>query len=76
MYLLLCTFYRFYSVGKLDPKDMLHYLRTHALMYEYYRQAVEIVPPYIGRVLYKIFTSNAYKIVNARYVFRRLSKPL
>jgi len=54
---------------------MVRYLRTHALMYEYYRQAQEIVPIYIGRVLHKIFTSEEYKIVNSRYVRLLLSKP-
>ena len=69
-------FCRFYSVGKLTQDDMILYLQTHALMYEYYRQAQEIVPVYIGRVLYAVFTSDAYKIVNTRYVFRLPSKTL
>ena len=60
-------FFRFYSVGKLDEGDMVHYVRTHALMYEYYRQAQEVVPPHIGRVLHQLFTSEAYQIVNSRY---------
>ena len=46
---------------------MIRYLRTHALMYEYYRQAQEIVPPAISKVLHRLFTSEAYQIVNSRY---------
>ena len=61
---------RFYTVGKLDESDMVHYVRTHALMYEYYRQAQENVPPHIGRVLHELFTSEAYQIVNSRYVLQ------
>jgi len=59
---------RFYSVGQLLEGDLIHYLRTHALMYEYYRQAAEIVPPEIGKALYRLFTSDAYKIVNSSTV--------
>ena len=46
---------------------MLKYLRTHALMYEYYRQAQEIVPSGVRKVLDSLFTSKAYQIVNSRY---------
>ena len=46
---------------------MISYLRTHALMYEYYRQAQEIVPPVVSKVLHRLFTSEAYQIVNSRY---------
>ena len=59
--------FRFYSVGSLGGDDMLRYLRTHALMYEYYRQAQEIVPLGIRKVLDSLFTSQAYQIVNSRY---------
>ena len=62
-------FLRFYTVGKLDEADMVHYVRTHALMYEYYRQAQENVPSHIGSVLHQLFTSEAYQIVNSRYLF-------
>ena len=61
------SFFRFYSVGSLGGDDMLKYLRTHALMYEYYRQAQEIVPSGIRKVLDSLFTSEAYQIVNSRY---------
>jgi len=59
---------RFYSIGSLDEMDMIRYLRTHALMYEYYRQAQEIVPPAISKVLHRLFTSEAYQIVNSSTV--------
>ena len=45
---------------------MVRYVRTHALMYEYYRQAQEIVPPHIGKVLHNLFNSEAFQIVNTR----------
>ena len=38
-------------------------------MYEYYRQAQEIVPAKISKVLYRLFTSEGFQIVNTRYVF-------
>ena len=60
-------FFRFYSVGKLDDKDMVNYLTTHALMYEYYRQAQEIVPPHISKALHRLFSSEAFQIVNKRW---------
>merc|ERR1711899_484218 len=56
---------RFYSVGQLGETDLVRYLRTHALMYEYYRQALEISPPHIGEDLRRLFSSKAFQIVNA-----------
>lgn len=56
---------RFYSVGQLGETDLVSYLRTHALMYEYYRQALEISPPHIGEDLRRLFSSKAFQIVNA-----------
>ena len=47
---------------------MVRYVRTHALMYEYYRQAQEIIPPHIGQVLHALFNSEAFHIVNTRLV--------
>ena len=58
---------RFYSVGSLGENDLVSYLGTHALMYEYYRQAQEIVPNAISKVLHRLFTSEAFQIVNTRY---------
>ena len=58
---------RFYSVGSLGENDLMRYLETHALMYEYYRQAQEIVPDAISKVLNRLFTSEAFQIVNTRY---------
>ena len=58
---------RFYSVGSLGENDLVSYLGTHALMYEYYRQAQEIVPDAISKVLNRLFTSEAFQIVNTRY---------
>ena len=53
----------------LGESDLVKYLKTHALMYEYYRQTQEIVPPHIGVALNRLFTSEAYQIVNTRYAF-------
>ena len=58
---------RFYSIGSLGENDLVSYLGTHALMYEYYRQAQEIVPDQISKVLHRLFTSEAFQIVNTRY---------
>ena len=58
---------RFYSVGSLGENDLMRYLETHSLMYEYYRQAQEIVPDAISKVLNRLFTSEAFQIVNTRY---------
>ena len=51
----------------LPEKDLVNYLKTHALMYEYYRQTQEIVPPEISKTLHRLFASEAYQIVNSRY---------
>ena len=59
---------RFYATGRLDEKDIVSYVRTNALLYEYYKQAKELVPDDIGRKLNKLFTSQAFQIVNTRYV--------
>ena len=50
----------------LGEKDLVSYLKTHALMYEYYRQTQEIVPDHISVALNRLFTSEAYQIVNTR----------
>ena len=72
-YILIRLCFRFYSVGKLPEEDMVRYLETHALMYEYYRQAQEIVPPDISRDLSRLFSSKAFQIVNTRYLLRLYS---
>ena len=48
----------------LGDRDLAKYLKTHALMYEYYRQTEEIVPPVIASALKRLFSSEAYQIVN------------
>ena len=62
-------YFRFYSVGVLKSKELVRYVETHGLMYEYYRQAQEIVPPHVSNALHRLFTSEAYQIVNSRYIF-------
>ena len=57
---------RFYSSGKLDEKDIVSYVRTNALLYEYYKQARELVPEDIGKELNKLFSSQEFQIVNTR----------
>ena len=58
---------RFYSTGKLDEFDIVSYVRTNALLYEYYKQAREMLPEDIGQELHKLFNSEEFQIVNHRY---------
>ena len=57
---------RFYATGQLDENDIISYVRTNALLYEYYKQTRELIPPDIGDELHKLFTSEAFQIVNTR----------
>ena len=59
---------RFYSTGQLDDLDIVSYVKTNALLYEYYKQAYEQMPLDIGDELVKLFNSEAFIIVNTRYV--------
>lgn len=59
---------RFYSRGSLAEEDVVHYVRTNALMYEYYKQARELVTDEIGTVLQRLFDSESFQIVNTRQV--------
>ena len=59
---------RFYAIGQLDDAEVIKYVRTNALLYEYYRQAYEQMPTDIGDELVKLFNSEAFVIVNTRYV--------
>ena len=60
----LCS--RFYSRGQLDELDIVSYVRTNALLYEYYKQAFEQMPKDIGDELVRLFNSEAFIIVNTR----------
>ena len=55
---------RFYSRGQLDELDIVSYVRTNALLYEYYKQAFEQMPKDIGDELVRLFNSEAFIIVN------------
>ena len=59
---------RFYSKGQLDDKDIVSYVKTNALLYEYYKQAYEQMPIDIGDELVRLFNSEAFIIVNTRYL--------
>ena len=59
---------RFYSKGQLDDKDIVSYVKTNALLYEYYKQAYEQMPIDIGDELIRLFNSEAFIIVNTRYL--------
>ena len=59
---------RFYSKGQLDDKDIVSYVKTNALLYEYYKQAYEQMPIDIGDELARLFNSEAFIIVNTRYL--------
>ena len=58
---------RFYSKGQLDNKDIVSYVKTNALLYEYYKQAYEQMPIDIGDELVRLFNSEAFIVVNTRY---------
>ena len=58
---------RFYATGKLSENEIISYVRTNALLYEYYKQAREMIPNDIGKVLHKAFNSDEFQIVNIRY---------
>ena len=57
---------RFYATGQLNENEIISYVRTNALLYEYYKQAREMIPADIGRVLQKTFQSEDFQIVNSR----------
>ena len=57
---------RFYSTGQLDDNDIVSYVRTNALLYEYYKQARELVPADIGEELNRLFTGKEFQVVNIR----------
>ena len=57
---------RFYSRGQLNSKDIVSYVRSNALLYEYYKQAVEQIPEDIGLDLQALFNSEDFIIVNTR----------
>lgn len=57
---------RFYSQGQLDEDDIVSYVRTNALLYEYYKQSYEQMPKDVGELLVTLFNSEAFIIVNTR----------
>ena len=59
---------RFYAKGQLDTYDIISYIKTNALLYEYYKQAFEQMPIDIGNELLRLFNSEAFIVVNTRYV--------
>jgi hypothetical protein len=58
---------RFFTLGNLSPDDINKYVRTNALLTEYYKQAREMIPVDIGKTLQKLFDSEAFNIVNSRF---------
>ena len=59
---------RFYATGRLNENEIISYVRTNALLYEYYKQAREMIPGDIGEELQKTFVSEEFQIVNTRYI--------
>ena len=59
---------RYYAKGQLDTYDIISYVKTNALLYEYYKQAFEQMPTDIGDELVRLFNSEAFIVVNTRYV--------
>ena len=57
---------RFYGRGQLNEKDIVSYVKTNALLYEYYKQTRELIPSDIGQELHKLFNSEDFRIVNTR----------
>ena len=57
---------RFYSRGQLNEKAIVRYGKTDALLYEYYKQAKEVLPEDIGEELQTLMDSDAFTIVNTR----------
>ena len=57
---------RFYSRGQLDKDDIISYVRTNALLYEYYKQAYEQIPEDLAVELKSLFNSEEFIIVNTR----------
>ena len=57
---------RFYSNGILSTEEVVKYVQTNALLYEYYRQAKEMIPTDTGKVLLKLFSGDDFKIVESR----------
>ena len=57
---------RFYANGKLSETDIISYVKTNALLYEYYKQAKEMIPIDIGKELHASFNSHDFQIVNTR----------
>ena len=55
--------------GQLEYEEVVKYVKTNALLYEYYKQARELIPPDIGKELFKLFNSEAFQIVNQRYKY-------
>ena len=65
---------RFYSQGQLNSDDIISYVRTNALLYEYYKQAYEQIPEDIAVELQALFNSEEFIIVNTRWVLLELGK--
>ena len=57
---------RFYGRGQLTIKEMVAYVQHNALVYEYYRQAKELVPKQIEEVLDALYDGEGFKIVKSR----------
>ena len=58
---------RFYATGQLAERDIVRYVQTNALLYEYYKQAKEILPRDIAKELQTLMNSDDFIIVNTRY---------
>ena len=56
---------RFYATGQLNENEIISYVRTNALLYEYYKQAREMIPADIGRELQKTFQSEDFQHVSS-----------
>ena len=51
---------RYYGNGKLKENEMITYVQHHALLWEYYRQGKEIMPPDIKPILDNLYQGSNF----------------
>ena len=59
--LFVCLFSRYYGNGVLKEKEMIIYVQHHALLWEYYRKAKEIVLGDITAMLDELYKGESFK---------------
>ena len=59
--------YRYYGNGKLKDTEMITYVQHHALLWEYYRQGKEIMPPDIKPILDDLYEGSNFNTLAKGY---------